>query len=64
MDIAIASLILILLLTIIVGHYLAGKYFYQGYETGVTFPLILFLTVLANSVGILIMMVKLISNHF
>jgi hypothetical protein len=57
MDLAILSLIIILFTTLLIGYYLATKYFYQGYENGISFPLLLFLTILVNSVGILSMLV-------
>lgn len=58
MDYAIISLIFILLLTCIVGYFIANKYLYQGFENTNKVPLIMFLTVLVSSVGILTMMVS------
>lgn len=58
MDFAIITLIFILILTCIVGYFIANKYLYQGFENTNKTPLIMFLTVLVSSVGILAMMVS------
>lgn len=57
MDLAITTLLIILLLTCFIGYILAQKYLYQGFENTNKVPLLMFLTVLVSSVAMLAMMV-------